>query len=240
MANNKGNPTVSVIIPALNEERYIKEVLEGLKEQTFKNFEAIIVDGGSIDNTVKIAKSYGARVIVDKGSWIGEARNRGAREAKGEVLFFTNADTRPTPRTLETYLSVFKNKEIVAATGPLGPLESSDAIMRFCYQFVSVGLAQFALAVGIPSISGSNFVVRREAFMKVGGFDEAFKTYEDLDLSNRLKHHGDIKYNKSALVYTSTRRIKAWGIPKYILFNASNVVKYHLFRTAKEEYEPIR
>ena len=233
-------PAVSVIIPALNEAKYIKEVMEGLRNQTLGNFEVIVVDGGSTDSTVKIARGYGARVVIDKGGLISESRNRGARIARGGILFFTNADTRPAPHAIETYLDVFKEKNVVAATGPLDPLEESDAILRFCYKFVSVGLAQFAMAVGAPSISGSNFAVRRSAFMRAGGFDEKFKTYEDLDLSNRLKHQGRIAYSQGALVHTSARRIKAWGIPKYIYFNAANVARYYLFATPKEEYEPIR
>ena len=85
-----------------------------------------------------------------------------------------------------------------------------------------------------------HLAVRRSTFTKAGGFDESLVTYEDLDLTARLKKHGSIKYVDTACVETSTRRIVKWGLTKYILFNAGNVLRYNLFHKSKENYEPIR
>ncbi|MDE1856532.1 MAG: glycosyltransferase [Candidatus Micrarchaeota archaeon] len=231
---------ISVIIAALNEEKYIRSVVDGLKSQTFKDFEVIVVDGGSHDRTKQIAREIGT-VIIERRKGIALARNRGARAAKGKILFFTNADTKPCPTLLETYHNEFNSDSgMVAATGPLKPLEKSDTIMHMGYKFVSVFLAKFAMAVGQPSISGSNFAVRSAAFRKLHGFNERYETYEDLDLSIRLKKLGEVRYINEAMVKTSTRRIEAWGIPKYVAFNFRNIVKYNLSKSPARNYEPIR
>ena len=101
-------------------------------------------------------------------------------------------------------------------------------------------LAKITFVGGKPAISGSNFIVRKSAFKRCGGFDELLYTYEDLDLAHRLKRLGDVRYMDDAFVATSTRRIVKWGIPRYILFNAGNVLRYNLFHKSKEHYEPIR
>lgn len=232
-------PEISVIIPAFNEEKYIHTVFEGLSRQTFKNFEIIVVDGNSADRTREIARKYG-KVIVDRRPRIGIARNSGAKIASGDILFFTNADTRASMDLLKTYHESFKKSEVVAATGPLIPLEDTTHFIRFGYKFASVWLAKFFFKTGKPTMTGSNLAVRRSTFRKCGGFDESLVTYEDLDLAHRLIHYGDVKYIDCAVVATSTRRIVKWGVIKYILFNMSNVVLYNLFHRAKEHYEPIR
>lgn len=84
---------VSVIIPALNEEKYLPRCLESLSHQSRKeHFEIIVVDGGSIDRTAEIAEEYAHKVIV-KPSPVGVARNLGAKHAEGKILAFIDADT---------------------------------------------------------------------------------------------------------------------------------------------------
>ncbi|MCL4365280.1 MAG: glycosyltransferase [Candidatus Marsarchaeota archaeon] len=232
-------PEISVIIPSLNEEGYIKNVFKGLSDQTFRNFEIIVVDGNSTDRTRDIARKHG-RIILENRPHIGVARNTGARAAKGKILFFTNADTRASPGLLKIYSRLFEDKSIVAASGPLLPLEKTTMFIRFGYWFASVVLAKLSFLMGMPAISGSNLAVRRSAFNKMGGFDESLVTYEDLDLVARLKACGSVKYVDTARVETSARRIVKWGLIRYILFNAGNVLRYNLFHKSKENYEPIR
>ncbi len=232
-------PRISVVIPTFNEEGYIKNVFDGLKRQSFKDFEVIVVDGNSTDRTREIARKYG-KVVIEPKRNIGAARNTGVKYAKGEIVFFTNADTKPSKGLFKIYNELFKDKEIVAATGPLVPLEKATPFIRFGYWFASVNLAKFSFSIGKPSISGSNFAARKSTFKRCGGFDESLFTYEDLDLTLRMSKFGTVKYIDDAVVATSLRRIKRWGVPRYILFNAGNVAKYNLFHKAKENYEPIR
>jgi GT2 family glycosyltransferase len=233
-------PEISIVIPAFNEENYIKTVFEGLKEQTFRNFEVIVVDGNSTDRTREIVKKNGGKVMIEPKRNIGAARNIGAKLAKGNLIMFTNADTKVSKNLLKTYAELFRDKDVVAASGPLIPRESTTGFIRFGYKFASVYLARISFAIGKPAISGSNFMVRKSTFKRCGGFDESLVTYEDLDLALRLSKVGRIMYVKDAVVATSTRRIVKWGVLRYILFNTGNVLRYNLFHKSKEYYEPIR
>ena len=124
------NPIISIVIPTLNEEKYLPKTLKSLKNQTFKNYELIICDGGSTDRTVEIAKSFGARVIVKNNSNVCEARDIGLRQASGEILVGADADTiYPNDHLQNIYEAFQKNKKIVAVTGKAqmidGPLWST-------------------------------------------------------------------------------------------------------------------
>ncbi len=183
-------PKISVIIPAFNEEKYIANVLEGLRGQIFKDFETIVVDKNSSDNTKKIARRQ-STVIIEPRKGIGLARNTGARHARGELFFFTNADTDPSSGVLRTYREAFsRNPNLVAATGPMEPLEKTGWFTKFGYWFASVFLAKLSFLLGIPAMSGSNLMVRRSAFKKIHGFDESLETSEDIDLVRRLHEVG--------------------------------------------------
>lgn len=231
-------PDISVIIPAKNEEKYIMNVFDGLKEQRFKNFEVIVIDGGSTDNTVKIASQYG-KVIIDRKKGIGTARNIGARYANGRILVFLDGDTKPSKELLSAYIKLLKG-DVVAATGPILPLEKVNLRTRIGFKFVSILFVKLAILIGRPSIVGSNFAVQKNAFEKINGFDEKLITYEDWDLSKRLSTLGKIIFINEAVVYTSIRRIKKWGMFGFFVYHVGNMIRYNLFKHPKEYYEEIR
>jgi glycosyltransferase involved in cell wall biosynthesis len=163
------NPAISVIVPSLNEEKYIGNVFDGLDAQTFKDFEVIVVDGNSTDKTREIVKKRGGKVIIERRPHIGLARNTGAKAAKGEILFFTDADSKPSKDLFKTYYEYFKEKGAVAATGPLSPLEKTTDFLEFGYKFATITLVKLTFGLGKPSMAGSNFAVRKSAFFKCGG-----------------------------------------------------------------------
>ncbi len=229
----------SIIIPALNEEKYIGYVFEGLKKQSFKDFEVIVADGGSKDKTREIAKRYGAKVVIERRKGIARGRNAGAKIAKGRVLIFIDADTMPSKDLVKLYVNELKGNTI-AATGPILPLEKTKKSIELGYKFVSILFVKTAIKIGRPTIVGSNFAVVRDVFEKVGGFDERLMTYEDWDLSKKIKKYGRIKYLDDAVVYTSARRIFAWGIHGFFSYHFGNIIRYNLLKKPKEEYEPIR
>ncbi|HUV98280.1 MAG TPA: glycosyltransferase, partial [Candidatus Paceibacterota bacterium] len=92
---------ISVIVPTFNEEKYIRPTLESLAGQSYRDFELIIKDGLSTDNTVEISREFADTVISAKDVSIGDARNQGVRSAKGEVLVFLDADTSLDKNALE-------------------------------------------------------------------------------------------------------------------------------------------
>ena len=113
-------PKFSIIIPVRNEEEYISQCLNSLLNQTYKNFEIIIVDDGSTDNTVNIIKSYIKRygksdkINLILGSKCGPscARNIGVKHARGEVIVFIDGDNYVNQKFLEYAFKTFKNKNV--------------------------------------------------------------------------------------------------------------------------------
>ncbi len=235
----KGKPEISVIIPALNEEKYIKYPISGLSKQTFKNFETVVVDGGSTDRTRDIAKRH-ARVIIERRKGAGAARNSGANVSKGSIYVFMDADTMPSRGLLSAYDDIFKDRSVVAATGPIYPLEKTNLRIKWGYKFVSVLFVKFTIAIGLPSVVGSNFAVRADTFNKMHGFDPKLLTYEDWDLSMKLKKLGKIAYVKGASVRTSARRVVAWGVWGYFIYHTINIFMYNLFKRTRSNYKTIR
>ncbi len=231
---------VSVIVPSFNEGKYIGKVFEGLRHQSFKDFEIIVVDWNSTDSTRDIARKNGARVVIEKKKGIGRARNRGAALAKSGILVFLDADTKPSKSLLKAYYDAFQKKSTIAATGPILPLEKVDKSVELGYEFVSIFFVKLSILAGRPSLVGSNFAVKKSTFRKVKGFNEKLPTYEDYDLSLRLKPMGDIVFLDKAMVYASTRRVKAWGIHGYFLYHTGNMLRYNLLKKPKEYYEPVR
>ncbi len=139
-------PEISVIIPALNEQKYIGNPLSGLKSQTFRDFETIVVDGGSRDRTASIARKS-AKVIVCREKGVSVARNRGAAAAKGSILLFLDADTRPSRDLLRIYHEIFLDKSVASATGPVYPLERTKKRIRLGYSIVSVAFVKLSILV---------------------------------------------------------------------------------------------
>jgi glycosyltransferase involved in cell wall biosynthesis len=229
---------VSVVIPALNEEKYIRYPMSGLEKQTFAGFETIVVDGRSEDKTRNLARRF-AKVIVTDKKGVSAARNIGAAAAKGKLIIFIDSDTFPSENLIESYLSAFADRKVVAATGPIYPIENGK-LLDMGYILISKYFVRISILFGKPCIVGSNFAVRASALRKSGGFDENLVTYEDWELSNRLKKYGKIRYVESAYVRTSARRVILWGMWRYFMYYLINVVMYNLFKKSMSNYKKIR
>ena len=235
-------PEISIIIPTYNEAAYIRRTLESIKRQPYKNFEVILADSESSDGTRRIARNAlkGIRIVSEKRRSVGAACNKAARTARGRILLFIDADTSVSKTLLKAYASAFSKRGVIAATGPLVPLEKADEFTRLGYRLISVGLVKLLIRLGIPSIIGSNFAALRNAFIRSGGFNEDFVTYHDWDLSRRLGAIGRVAYAEHAVALTSTRRIRKWGAARYFTYHTVNALRYAVFHRASSSYEPIR
>ena len=233
---------ISIIIPTYNEEKYIGRTLESIKRQDYKDIEVILADSDSSDATRSIARRVypKTKVMVKKRRGVGIACNAAARAAKGRLLMFLDADTSITRGLLQAYIKAFEERGVVAATGPIIPLEEAKKSVRIGYKIVSVYLVKAFMKIGRPSTISSNLMVRRRAFLKLGGFSTKMNTYYDWDLSNRLRNIGRIVFVDRAIAKTSVRRIEKWGMARYFAFHAGNVIKYNLFHEPEQDYEPIR
>ena len=199
-------PLISIIIPSYNEEDWLPDLLKCLKKQTFQDFEIIVADNGSTDKTRFLAKSYGA--TVTNGGLPGAGRNIGAQRAKGEILFFIDADVKLPRDFLEKSVESFKKKKCDVATTftRAGSNHLFDIFFFYLANFW-VFLFQFFS----PIAHGFNIIVTKKRFFEVKGFDENFVAGEDFEFVKRAskKHRFRVLY--STYDIASVRRFEKIG-----------------------------
>ncbi len=197
MHSSKG---LTVIIPALNEERFLKNCLESLGN--IDPEEVIVVDGGSQDRTVEIAKSLGARVVSSERGR-GKQLSLGASLARGEYLLFLHADCRfVSPVDLKEDLK----KGLAWGFFPIR-YEPSTIELKILSSWINFRSKFFALPFGDQGL-----VVNKVLYQQVGGF-KPFPFLEDVDLVLRLRKRAKPKvFSESILV--SSRKLKP-HIPLY-------------------------
>lgn len=196
---------LSIIIPTLNEEKYLPILLSQIKKQTFSDYEIIVADAGSRDKTVEIAKSFGC--IITKGGNPAKGRNQGAKIARGEILWFIDADTILIPKDfLEKFLAEFEKRKLDLASFSLylGEKKIDRLIFNVYYFFAKILEKVFPLA-------WNSIFVKKEVFDKIGGFDESLAFAEDLDFVQRASKKFKYGYIKTEPVISSDRRLRKDG-----------------------------
>jgi len=231
---------ISIIVPTLNEEKYIEQTLKSLKNQDYEGeYEIIVADGMSKDNTVKIARKHANKVVSVRKKGIGIGRNEGAKAARGEILIFVDADTILQSNGLSELSKPFQNKKVVGAACPIVPMSSKRRdlmLYRAFNQFMIMSIKSKK-----AQIPGVCCIYRKSAFEKVGGFDERLDTLEDYELSKKISKLGKIVFVKDTFALTSMRRVESWGrmesVRKYIRL----YLKYVLGKGFdRDQYGPIR
>ncbi len=229
---------VSVIIPTLNEEKHIENLLKSLKNQTYKQIEIIVADGNSEDKTREIAKKYTNKVVVEKIRNAAAERQAGAKIATGEVLLFVDADSKVDINWVKELVNCFEDKNIVSAGGRIGPLEK-DTFIEITSKFWSLAV-YISLLLRVPLIVGSNMAIRKDIFDKIGGFDLNKISGEDTTLIKDASKYGKYKYNSKARVFVSIRRIKKMGSFNYFIFHVKNHFNTYFLNKPSTDYAPVR
>src|SRR5205085_3206085 len=122
-------PYLSVVVPVRNGEETLRACLEAIRRSTFRDFELIVVDDGSVDSSRSIAHEFGANVVDCPSLRSAAARNSGAREARGEVLVFVDADCEIHDDALTLLAARFKTDSIAAAFGSYDDAPAADGIV---------------------------------------------------------------------------------------------------------------
>jgi glycosyltransferase involved in cell wall biosynthesis len=183
-------PLISVIIPAYNAQETIKRTIKSALNQTFSDFELIIVNDGSQDSTLEIVSSiFDPRLKVfsypNSGAAVG--RNRGFSHSVGEFIAFLDADDLWTSDKLEAQLKALQaNPEAAVAYSWTDHIDECDRFLRECSHFTANGNVYAELLLCCFVVSGSNTLIRRQAFIDIGGFDESLPASQDFDLYLRL------------------------------------------------------
>lgn len=202
MKNNP--PQISIIIPVLNEEKSIPKLLSHLKTSISKsNFiqEIIIVDGGSTDNSVSIAKENGTIVVSSKKGRAVQM-NSGAKKATGDILYFLHVDTFP-PKNFDFFIheSISKNKESGCFRMAF---DSSNLFLNFFAWFSKLN---YQICRG----GDQSLFMTKNLFTKIKGFNEEYKIYEDNEIIERVYENTKFVVLPQK-VKTSARRYEEIGI----------------------------
>ena len=232
---------ISIVIGALNEERYIGQTLATAQNQkTSHKTELIVGDGYSEDKTVQIAKDHGAKVVMEKNRSAAWQRQAGSKIAKGEIICFTDADADIPDNWVEQIAIEFgKDKKLVMVYGPVY-LSDTPSWQKTLSKIVMDSYLSILALVNLHNPIGSNIAVKRASFEKVGGFNTSLVTAEDLDLAKRMKKQGTLKFSKEVFVNVSARRVKKWGYLRFTFFHIINGLKYHFTGKGAKKYEIVR
>jgi glycosyltransferase involved in cell wall biosynthesis len=209
-------PTISLIIPAYNEEHYLPACLDAvMRHVAGKAIEIVVVDNNSTDGTKQVVERYPhVTYVFEPRKGITRARQRGFLASRGDILAYVDADTHPPAGWIEQIWEQFgADANLACLSGPysfydLGGIRNA------------VSTAWFVAARPLYRITGylmvgGNFAIRRAVLDGMGGFDSSIEFYgEDVDIGRRAKKHGTVLFSPRFVMPTSARRMKTQGFAK--------------------------
>jgi glycosyltransferase involved in cell wall biosynthesis len=217
---------ISIIIPTLNEEAMLPNLLDSIKVQDFESYEVIVADAHSGDRTREIAAEYGCRVV--DGGLPAAGRNAGAGAARGEFLFFLDADVILPPGFIRNVYEEMQDRYIDLATCEIRPL-SEYRLDRILHRLIN---AAVLLNLYIdPKAFGFCIFVTKRLYNLIRGFDETIYVAEDNDFVKRGSVYSQLRFLNSAYIMVSIRRFEKEGRFAYM----KKGIKLNLYRTFKGE-----
>jgi glycosyltransferase involved in cell wall biosynthesis len=211
----------SLVIPTLNEERYLPGLLDDISKQLYRNFETIIVDGNSDDNTVKKAKEYkkyikGLKIYIVNKRNVSFQRNYGASKSIGKYVVFIDADTKID----NDYFLALKRKLDKDCPDAFSTSYTSVGKKLFSkiFSFINSGSYWIMSKFGLSNAPGCLMGLKRKVFITIRGFSETVEFAEDRELIRRCTKQGyKFKFYLNPKYRMSLRRVEKYGILKYLL-----------------------
>ena len=231
-------PKVSIVVPTMNEAKYIQPCIDSLKKQTHKDFEVVAIDA-STDATPALCTGAGWKVVKQVSKGVSLARAEGFAATSGEIIACTDADTAVDEKWVERIAKAFEDERVVCAYGPVYFLDGSLAY-KLVGGFLFTAFLQWNRLIGKDHVAGMNFAVRKTAYDAVGGFRADLWTAEDVDLGLRIRKLGKVVYDKQMCVYTSVRRLQAEGPLKFLAHHIGNYLRMYFTGKASTDFKPIR
>lgn len=239
---------LSIVIPAHNEEQYLGDCLESVYAEINRtafsgSIEVIVVDNASSDNTVGVAKSVaGVHVVHETRKGLTRARQTGLLAASGKIVGYVDADARLMAGWIDRTVKEFdRNSRTVCVSGPctyydVSPLQG--ALVWTYWNFLAIPVYWFTGYM----VLGANFAARRDALLRIDGFDERIAFFgEDTNIARRLHSIGTVRFTRRVQVAASARRLHAEGIWttafRYVVNFFSEVI---LKRPVTRKYQDIR
>ena len=200
------DPHISVIIPTKNSSRTLDDCLQSLARQEYGNFEIIVVDGHSKDNTVEIAKKYTDKVFFEEGGTRASGCNVGIQHAHGDIIAFTDDDCEVPKDWLKQIASNFEDETLDVLGGSTKTPEESSKIERAFGAVLNDLLSLTYSRDAYEKVIGCNSAYRKATLIDAGGFSENLPTAEETELDFRLKQAGKhILYLDSLFVLHNRR-----------------------------------
>ena len=220
---------ISVVIPALNEEKLLPKTLATLQALDRKPDEILVVDASSTDKTVEVAKQLGARVITVQKGTIGFSRQQGIERATHEVIAFTDADALLPKDWLNRIERALTKPGIVGYFGGFRVIDGPP-FYRFYINVIQPVFNRIAFTLfRMPMATGQNMAFYKEKALAVGGIPTNFRMAEDIEIARRLMTTGKIYFTQREYVSASGRR----GFEKGLFLRVFKVFfQYFLFRKA--------
>lgn len=215
----KKKDLVSLIITTKNEDAVIENLLKSILNQTYQNIEIVLVDNHSSDQTLNIVRKYKQVKVYQKGPERSAQRNFGASKAKGDFLFFLDADMELTPKVVEDCVEEIYQEE---AEGIVVPEESKWTNF---WGEVKAYERSFYSEKGDPVTDAARFF-SKEIFNKVGGYDETITGPEDWDLPDRVRESGFKTGRSTEKIYHHEQQISLLTLFKKKFYYGLNAHKY--------------
>jgi mycofactocin glycosyltransferase len=202
-------PLVSVVVPVRNRPEEIQACLRSLREQDYpkEKLEVLVVDDASTDQTAMVVSGFPVRLIrMTEQRQAPFCRNQGARNAGGEILAFIDSDCLASPEWLKELIPVFRDPSVGAVGGKVASHYDGKKLDRYEQVMSSLSMGNWpkrsAKKEPFFYVPSCNLLVRRKAFLAVGGFEEELIVGEDVDLCWRLQDQGQqVEYRPAGTVY---------------------------------------
>ncbi|AIV39272.1 glycosyltransferase family 2 protein [Curtobacterium sp. MR_MD2014] len=231
-------PQVSVVVPVLDDAEHLARCLEALAAQTHPVHEVLVVDNGSTDDSVEVARAAGATVLHEPVRGIASASARGYDRASGDVIARLDADSVPPPGWIAESVRLLGTPGVVAVTGPGRPSQGGRALRRL-WDALYMG-PYFVLmwsALGRPPLFGSATVMFRDTWTAVRGrvHRDDPEVHDDVDLSMQLDPAWRVLVDRALTVEVSARPLSG----------ATSVARrtrraFHTFRVNGRRANPVR
>jgi glycosyltransferase involved in cell wall biosynthesis len=204
---------ISIIVPTKDEELLLPKLLRSIEKQTYKDYEVIIADADSKDNTICVAEQYGCKIV--KGGTFSEGRNNGAKFAKGNILLFVDADMEfVNKHFLFRVNNAFKDKKVVGATCKIRISKYEETLFDKIFFSMTDLMIETMNTIGFGTARGGCQAVRKEKFTP---YNEKIELGEDIEFFRRLAKKGKTLFLHDIMMYESKRRYKKQGYIKVLI-----------------------
>ena len=200
-------PRISIVVCTHNGARTIRECLEAVSRLDYPDYEVLVVDDGSTDDTAAIVGELGFTRIASDHVGLGSARNIGLEAATGEIVAYLDDDAAPDPHWLQYLAQTLRDERFVAAGGPNVPPAGQPLVAEAIASSPGGPVHILLDDIEAEHVPGCNMAFRREALKALGGFDPRFRIAgDDVDICWRLHQRGQsIGFSPAALVWHRRR-----------------------------------